>query len=168
MRSFLILSSLSLLLLAPLALVVPSAHAHCEIPCGIYTDSMRIEMLHEDIDTVEKSMQQIEALSGKTAALDQQQLVRWVTNKEEHCEKIQEVATQYFMFQRVKPAGADDADYVRKITMLHEITVEAMKAKQTLDSAHIAKLRELVDGFAAAYFDDEDLEHIRQHRLGED
>jgi len=35
------------------------AYAHCEIPCGIYDDEMRIKIINEHIVTVEKSMKQI-------------------------------------------------------------------------------------------------------------
>ena len=35
------------------------ASAHCEIPCGIYDDELRISMLNEHITTIEKSMNQI-------------------------------------------------------------------------------------------------------------
>ena len=33
--------------------------AHCEIPCGIYGDDMRFEMMGEHIRTIEKSMNMI-------------------------------------------------------------------------------------------------------------
>ncbi|MDY6953871.1 MAG: superoxide dismutase [Ni], partial [Thermodesulfobacteriota bacterium] len=39
--------------------VVSYASAHCEIPCGIYDDQMRIDMIAEHITTIEKSMKQI-------------------------------------------------------------------------------------------------------------
>ena len=32
------------------------AFPHCQVPCGIYGDEMRFEMMDEDIDTIEKSM----------------------------------------------------------------------------------------------------------------
>ena len=35
------------------------AFAHCEIPCVIYDDEMRIRIINEHIVTVEKSMKQI-------------------------------------------------------------------------------------------------------------
>jgi nickel superoxide dismutase len=142
------------------------AMSHCEIPCGIYNDKMRIVMLLEDITTVEKSMNQITTLSASVPA-NVNQVVRWVVNKEEHCNKIQEVVTQYFMTQRVKPAAAGDAaaykKYVTQLTTLHGILVHAMKAKQTTELAHIKTLRELVDQFAAAYFSAEDYEHLQEH-----
>ena len=56
------------------------AKAHCEIPCGIYGDSVRIALLYE---TIEKPMNQINELS-KSENPDYNQLVRWVMNKEEY------------------------------------------------------------------------------------
>ena len=40
-----------------------NAKAHCEIPCGIYGDSVRIALLYEDIETIEKSLSRSLALS---------------------------------------------------------------------------------------------------------
>ena len=155
------LSALFLLfgMLAQLSTPQP-VRAHCEIPCGIYTDSMRIEMLREHFDTVQKSMQQIEALkeSGNL-----HQYVRWISNKESHSDEIQSIVTQYFMTQRVEPAEADDAVYVQKLTVLHDLLVTAMKCKQSTDPTHVARLRELTDRFVELYFDAEAREHLREH-----
>ena len=46
------------------------AWAHCEIPCGIYGDQMRVEMLREHATTIEKSMSQIVAV-GKASPVNQ-------------------------------------------------------------------------------------------------
>ena len=40
------------------------AASHCEIPCGIYDDAMRIDMIREHISTIEKSMTQITELQS--------------------------------------------------------------------------------------------------------
>ena len=40
-------------------IIIASALSHCQIPCGIYGDSMRFSMMREDCDTLEKSMNQI-------------------------------------------------------------------------------------------------------------
>ncbi|MFG0319718.1 MAG: superoxide dismutase [Ni] [Planctomycetota bacterium JB042] len=142
-----------------------AAFTHCEIPCGIYGDQTRITLLYEDVQTVEKSMEQIRELSGKNDAQSINQVVRWVSNKDAHASKIQETVTQYFMTQRVKPkdAGEDQDRYLQQITALHGMLVQAMKAKQTVDSKHCEKLRKLIDQFSAAYFSEEDLKHIREH-----
>ena len=133
------------------------ASAHCEIPCGIYGDDTRITILKEHITTVEKSMKQIVELSA-AGDKNYNQIVRWVDNKEAHCNEIQEIVTQYFMTQRVKPLPPDaDAaargKYVKQLTILHHILVFTMKSKQTTDTANTAKLRELVHDFEHVYFD---------------
>uniref|UniRef100_UPI0032166D01 superoxide dismutase [Ni] n=1 Tax=uncultured Draconibacterium sp. TaxID=1573823 RepID=UPI0032166D01 len=133
------------------------AKAHCEIPCGIYGDSVRIALLYEHIETIEKSMNQINELS-KAETPDYNQLVRWVMNKEEHAKKIQEIVSQYFLHQRVKPtSSADDAayrKYVKQLELLHHISVFAMKSKQSTDLGIIDTLRDKVHLFEHAYFDE--------------
>lgn len=133
--------------------------AHCQIPCGIYDDELRVQLVEEHITTVEKSMKQIIEL-GKASPVNYNQLVRWVVNKEEHAQKIQDIVTAYFMAQRIKPA-ADAAEepamkeYLHKLALLHQIQVHAMKAKQGTDLAEIATLRELTAKFRKAYFGEE-------------
>ena len=86
---------------------------HCEIPCGIYTDSLRIALIYEHIETIEKSMVLINKLSNQEKP-DYNQLVRWVTNKEEHAKKIQEIVSQYFLHQRVKIKSPNDPAAYKK------------------------------------------------------
>ena len=43
-------------------LLCSTIYGHCEIPCGIYDDSLRVAMIKEHINTVEKSMKQINLL----------------------------------------------------------------------------------------------------------
>jgi len=135
-----------------------SAFAHCQIPCGIFEDELRVQLMEEDITTIEKSMQEITSLSAKTP-VNFNQLVRWVMNKEDHANKIMALVSDYFLSQRVKKpaetAGDEYQRYLTQLTLLHEITVTAMKSKQTTDLAHVAKLRELVSKFRVAYFGEE-------------
>ena len=126
-----------------------NAWAHCEIPCGIYDDHMRIHMIEEHATTIEKSMNQIVELSGQTPA-NYNQLVRWVTNKEQHANELQEIVTQYFMTQRIKP---DAKDYEKKVTLLHKMLLAAMKCKQTTDIANVKELRTLTSEFEGLYFE---------------
>jgi len=132
-----------------------TSYAHCEIPCGIYNDELRIELIKEDIQTIEKSTAQIVELS-KASPVNYNQLVRWVTNKEEHANKIQDIVSQYFLTQRVKPADPKDeaayAKYVKQVSILHEMLVEAMKAKQTTDMKAVERLKTLTSEFYEAYF----------------
>jgi nickel superoxide dismutase len=144
---------------ALLTFAASSAGAHCQIPCGIFDDELRVQLIEEHITTVEKSMKQIETL-GAAESIDFNQLVRWVGNKEEHAQEIQEIVTAYFMAQRIKPPkNHDDEDaldaYLRKLTLLHHIQIHAMKAKHGTDLGEIENLRQLVAKFRKAYFGEE-------------
>jgi nickel superoxide dismutase len=148
--------SAALLLVVFFSLSSLQSKAHCEVPCGIYGDSIRIALLYEHISTIEKSMNMINELSANDKP-DYNQLVRWVVNKEEHAKKIQEIVSQYFLHQRVKPKssaeGAAYSKYVKQLELLHHVSVFAMKSKQSTDLGIIETLREKVHGFEHAYFD---------------
>lgn len=73
-----------------------SAQAHCEVPCGIYNDSVRVKLIYEHISTIEKAMQNINSISNSKKS-QYNQLVRWVNNKESHATKIQNIVSQYFL-----------------------------------------------------------------------
>ena len=130
-------------------LPVAMAWSHCEIPCGIYDDRMRIQMIDEHIATIEKSMKEIVKLQEEKP-INYNQLVRWVVNKEDHANQLQEIVSQYFMTQRIK---TDAKDYEKKVAVLHQLLVYAMKCKQTTDLSNTQKLRELLNQFDGLYFD---------------
>lgn len=142
--------------------VSPVVLSHCEIPCGIYGDPMRLDMMAEHITTMEKSIRQIVDLSA-AGGKNYNQLVRWVVNKEQHADQFGEIVTQYFMKQRIKPASKSDPkayeDYVRKLTLLHEMLITSMKCKQTTDLENVAKLRSLLAEFRTAYLGEEGHSH---------
>jgi nickel superoxide dismutase len=123
------------------------ASAHCEIPCGIYDDEMRINMMNEHIATIEKSMNQIMKIE-KEKQHHANQLVRWIMNKERHADEIQEIVTQYFMTQRIK---FDTKNYEKKLGLLHQMLVYSMKCKQTTNLDYLNTLRLLVQEFHALY-----------------
>lgn len=128
--------------------------AHCEIPCGIYDDPMRMKMIYEHIATLEKSIHEINRLE-KTDKPNYNQLVRWIDNKDSHADQLQELIGQYFMTQRIVPVdpGAPGYDkYVREITLLHRMMIQAMKVKQSVDPVALDKLKALAAEFEASYF----------------
>lgn len=153
---------ISLTLFISLFSISQTSFAHCEIPCGIYGDSIRIQLIAEHIETVEKSMNQINELS-KAGDKNYNQLVRWVVNKEEHATKIQDVVSQYFLHQRIKPVDPSDveayAKYTNQLALLHQLLVLSMKAKQTTDLEIIGKLRTTLDKFAHSYFGEHEHKH---------
>lgn len=128
---------------------------HCEVPCGIYGDSLRVALISEHIRTIEKASAQIEKMSGQDKP-NYNQLVRWVMNKEKHAEEIQHIVSQYFLHQRIKPVEMTSkekhAKYVRQLKNLHHILVMAMKTKQSTDAGHIANLKAALEAFEDSYF----------------
>lgn len=131
-----------------------TVYAHCEIPCGIYGDSLRIKMIKEHISTIEKSMKQINLLSQENT-VNYNQIVRWVTNKEEHAKEIQDIISQYFLHQRIKltdPASDKYGQYIINLTLLHQLSVYAMKAKQSTNLDVVDKLKETIVSFEESYF----------------
>lgn len=144
--------------------------SHCEMPCGIYGDEIRFYIIEEHIATIEKSMNMIVELSQdedegeeKEEETNYNQLVRWINNKEQHADYIQDIVSQYFMTQRVKPASEEDSEqyerYIEKLTLLHKMLIVAMKAKQTTDLENVEELRSLLTNFRTAYFGAERGEH---------
>lgn len=133
---------------------VQSLYPHCQVPCGIYDDQMRIKMIAEHITTIEKAMKQITTLS-KENPVNYNQVVRWVMNKESHAQELSDIVTYYFMTQRLKPVPKTDkkyADYQNKLELLHHMLFYSMKAKQTTDLSHVDTLRKLLKKFETAYF----------------
>jgi nickel superoxide dismutase len=152
------------LLLAGLAaaLAPTLALAHCQVPCGIYEDEMRFGMIEEDLQTIEKAMAQITELGSAQGDRNYNQIVRWVTTKEEHARKIQDIVNAYFLTQRIKPvepgtAGFDD--YQKSLTHCHHLLVQAMKCKQTTDAANVAAARTALAAYHELYFKDKEHDH---------
>ena len=133
-------------------LTVHSVGAHCQIPCGIFSDEIKFSELEEHVATIEKSAGLIRNLSEKEnlTANDYQQLIRWTTNKETHAQKIIDETANYFLAQRIK----SDADhYSEKIKLLHHIIIDAMKTKQSVESEMTDKLSEKIALFKELYLD---------------
>ena len=121
-------------------------YSHCQIPCGIYDDLMRIHQMEENVETIEKSINEI---NNKP---NQNQLVRWVLSKEDHADKISDIVTYYFMTQRIKP---DMENYNENLSLLHKILILSMKAKQTTDLSVIETMKETIHSFEHIYIGDD-------------
>ena len=132
-----------------------TSFAHCEVPCGIYTDELRVELLKEHFQTIEKAMKKIMEIQS-AEEVNYNQLVRWINTKEHHANLIQEIAEQYFLTQRIKfadPADKEKYDkYIAQLTSIHQLIVFAMKSKQTTDVANVEKMKESLTSFEDAYF----------------
>lgn len=132
-------------------LAIPgSVLSHCQIPCGIYDDHARVQLMLEDNRTILKAVKLINELSGKNDPQSQNQLVRWIMNKEKHAQNIISVISDYFLTQRVKP---DQADYVERLKKHHAVIVAAMKTKQNADVEYSLALEKAIQALEAYYPD---------------
>jgi nickel superoxide dismutase len=128
--------------------------AHCQVPCGIYDDDGRIQMMLEDTRTIQKATASIQELAGKTDALSQNQLSRWVATKEQHASHIITTVAEYFLTQKVKPVAHGEngyEDYLAHLADHHAVMVAAMRTKQQVDVATVAKLQEAIDTLGKHY-----------------
>jgi nickel superoxide dismutase len=140
---------LSALLFCTLLLSLPKAAlAHCQIPCGIFDDYARVTAMLEDAVTIEKSARLIEELAGKSDAQSQNQMMRWVMNKEVHAQKVIETMGDYFLSQRVKTS---QEDYEQRLVHHHAVILAAMKTKQTADPEAAKDLMAAIKELVAYY-----------------
>ena len=122
------------------------AQAHCEVPCGIYADQRRFEQMLEDCDTIAKAIKNMHNLSTELAAGEPDpqlinQIVRWTNTKEAHATATQQVVSQYFLTQRIKPGSER---YVEQLKAAHSVLIAAMKNKQKADPKTAETLRESI------------------------
>jgi nickel superoxide dismutase len=142
------------LLKATVALVLtalmfsPLAYSHCQVPCGIYDDHARVKAMLEDAATTRKAVTLINDLSGKTDAQSNNQIVRWVVNKEQHAQNIISTISDYFLTQRVK---AKQKDYAERLQKHHAVIVAAMKVKQNADMKFVETLEKRINALAPYY-----------------
>jgi ubiquitin-small subunit ribosomal protein S27Ae len=119
-----------------LHLVLRLRGGHCQVPCGIFDDPAMVGQLKEHAATIRKAMVQSGELHATMGLQEMNQIVRWVTTKEDHCSKIIATVGEYCLCQRVKKeVFANDADYVEALKAHHAVMQAAMKCKQTMDAA---------------------------------
>ena len=131
-----------------LSLSASAVRSHCQIPCGIYDDSARVVSMLEDVATIRKAVAQIADLAGKADPQSQNQIVRWVMNKEQHAQRIIATISDYFLTQRVK---AKQEDYTERLRKHHAVIVAAMRAKQNANAEVVADLKSAVEALAPYY-----------------
>ncbi len=146
------------LLLLILLFNVESLFPHCQVPCGIYDDAMRIMFIQEDFETIKKAITAIDNLSKKNDPQSLNQLNRWVMAKDEHASNIQKLVSDYFLTQRIKKTNGQ---YVNQLKYLHQILVHAMKCKQGVSQQSVKNGLKFLDEFSKVYFDKHGLDHLR-------
>lgn len=129
--------------------------AHCQVPCGIFTDDMRISVMNEHADTILRSMNMIEEIS-KAEEVNHNQLVRWINTKDYHADDIIKICSEYYLCQRIIiPGEKSDKKatelYDKMLKTVHRLMVTAMKCKQGTDQKNVELLKELIHDFSHQY-----------------
>jgi nickel superoxide dismutase len=130
--------------------------AHCQVPCGIYDDHARVDAMLEDAATVLKATQKLKELAGTHDPQGQQQIVRWVMNKEKHAQAIIDTISDYFLTQRV---NEKQEDYAERLMKHHKVIVAAMKAKQRASHVSAEALSDAIKELIVYYPAPEKHEH---------
>ena len=121
------------------------AHAHCDIPCGIYAPTpAKIAA-----DTIAKMVEKINGFAGSNAINDRQNLIRSIMIKEEHaqiCKKELEILwSDYF-----KP------EHLEKFPKMHDMFWKAVKLcsknKQNVDAQAAADLQAAVKEISDMFY----------------
>ncbi|MEM1441036.1 MAG: superoxide dismutase [Ni] [Verrucomicrobiota bacterium] len=140
--------SLSIALAAVFTISTQDAKAHCQVPCGIFSDQIEFEKMLEAQTTIAKANVEMAKLIEENTPLAVNQATRWIVTKEEHCKKIISSVAEYFMAQRIKP---DAENYEKALLAAHATMRAAMKAKQD-PSAEVAEaLKESIFDLYRAY-----------------
>jgi len=135
---------------------------HCQVPCGIFDDPKLVAEVKEQCATIRKAIVQINELHSKGDVLSFNQMTRWVNTKEEHCSRIITAISEYCLCQRVKPVGApkspftNDKDFMDALRSHHAVMVNAMKAKQSVDTKAADALDHAVGDWCKMYLPSEE------------
>jgi len=121
-----------------------TAHAHCDVPCGIYDPAMAQLAAR----TVSRMVELIGGISGGEVE-DRNKFARCVAVKEQHAEQVkhdvQVIWSDYF-----KP------EHLAQFPELHDLTwkilKQAGKCKQSVDAAAAADLEVQVTRFAEIFW----------------
>jgi nickel superoxide dismutase len=120
-----------------------TVHAHCDVPCGIYDPSGAV-IAAKTVARMVELIGQIEVTDSAT----RNKLVRCITTKEEHAEKVkhevQVIWSDYFKPEHLAKFP-DLHDQVWKLLKL------ASKNKQNVDAAAAAELVAATEAFAATF-----------------
>mmetsp|Transcript_6543 Transcript_6543/g.16036 ORF Transcript_6543/g.16036 Transcript_6543/m.16036 type:complete len:155 (+) Transcript_6543:70-534(+) len=133
---------------APLAV---GLRGHCQVPCGIFHDDQRVDMMKEDAETIRKAMVQSSELHKANGYQDMHQVMRWINTKEEHAQSIMTTIGDYFLAQKVKKDALSEGEYKDVLVKHHAVMVAAMKTKQTGDIAAADALDAAIAELAPIY-----------------
>lgn len=105
------------------------AHAHCQMPCGIYHDELVYNQIDQYAETMYKAVAVLNDLHMDSVK-EKNDFVRWVVQKENASNEIAEVICKYFLMQKIKPGEEDTA---KKLAEAHKLLFGIVQIKQNTD-----------------------------------
>ncbi|CAL1137737.1 unnamed protein product [Cladocopium goreaui] len=132
------------------------------VPCGIFTDELRVQAMMEDASTIRKSVVQAQELhkartrgdwKGSEWTAISGRMVRWIATKEEHAQKIMTTTVPVAARKgtSVKKADLDQDEYLKRLALHHDVMVAAMKAKQSSELGPVDTLDAAIQALAPIY-----------------
>jgi len=127
---------------------VEEAHAHCDIPCGIY-DPHLAQVAALTVIRMNQLIEALEAPAMEKAARDKymHQLSRYTATKEEHAELVKH-EVRIIRGDFFKPDNSPDG----LGELVDGIMKTASKARQNIDMEAATQLLDLVNQFAEAFW----------------
>jgi nickel superoxide dismutase len=130
-----------------------TAHAHCDIPCGIY-DPRSAQIAAQTVTTLTQKMLDLTSpgpdADPETRKAYGNTMARYIVVKEEHAEKVKK-EIQILWSDYFKPP------HVEKYPNLHEFCWNTLKqasaCKQNVDLEGSKKLQDMVDQIAAWFWE---------------
>jgi nickel superoxide dismutase len=108
----------------------------------------------EDTTTISKAIAEISGHAGSHKAADFNQMIRWISTKEQHASHIIQTVSEYFLTQKVKPVAAGEDgynEYLKSLADHHAVLRAAMKTKQTVDPAAASALEAAIKKLGTHY-----------------
>lgn len=125
-----------------------TAHAHCDVPCGIY-DPISAQLAAVTVIRVFDLLADM-AEHDTLSMADQAQLSRLVDQKEQHAEEVKHhvrvIWGDYFKADQI-------AKFPKVHALVHEIMMIGSKCKQTMDREHSIALLDKVNEFGAMFWE---------------
>lgn len=133
---------------------VEKAHAHCDIPCGIY-DPITAQI---DAITVVRMIDLIAELDGKMDAESKNKFARCVKIKEDHAESAKH-QIRIIWGDFIKPAHIEK--YPKIHELVHTIMMKASNCRTTVNRENAVGLLDSINEFAEIFWQIKGEETIR-------
>jgi nickel superoxide dismutase len=125
------------------------AHAHCDIPCGIY-DPSGAQIAALTVVRMVDLMTELEAKGGPKDPAYQNSMSRYVTVKEEHAEKAK-AEIRVIWGDYIKPMHIEKFPQVHEL--VHKIMMLGSKSRQMADRETAVQLVEAINQFAQIFWE---------------